>query len=79
MKTNYGKKLQREREKLNNLVDEALKNGTPISKTYAIMEQCAKISRMTGSIKNGILQNAEIQKQSRRVDDLIVRVEKEKE
>lgn len=43
MKVDYNKELQLEREKLNRLVDEALKNGTPLSKTHAIMEQCKKL------------------------------------
>lgn len=43
MKSDYNKVLQEEREKLNRLVDEALKNGTPLCKTTAIMQQCKKL------------------------------------
>ena len=38
--------IRREREKLDRLVDEALKNGTPIGETYEVMAQCKKIERM---------------------------------
>jgi hypothetical protein len=40
------RKLQREREKLNRLVDEALENGTPISQAYDIVEQSKKFQRL---------------------------------
>ena len=33
-------KLQNEQQKLNALVDEALKNGTPLCETHDIMKQC---------------------------------------
>ena len=46
MKTEDRKQLQIEREKLDRLVDEALKNGTPISETYEIMKQCEKVDRL---------------------------------
>lgn len=43
MNSDYKKVLQEEREKLNRLVDEALENGTPLSKSSAIMQQCKKL------------------------------------
>lgn len=47
MKTKLDKiELQREREKLDKLVDEALSNGTPISKTYEIMQQSRKVNEL---------------------------------
>lgn len=46
MKINYNNVLYLEQEKLNKLVDEALKNGTPITETHEIMEQCRKINEM---------------------------------
>ncbi|MDD5017000.1 MAG: hypothetical protein PHO15_02730 [Eubacteriales bacterium] len=77
MKTNDEKKLEKERQKLESLVDEALKKGTPISQTYDIMNQCEKINRMSGE-KHNVLQDEEIQKQSRRVDVLFARVQKQR-
>lgn len=47
MKTkDYRTKLEREREKLNRLVDKALENGTPISGTYEIMAQSRKVNEL---------------------------------
>ncbi|MDD5018664.1 MAG: hypothetical protein PHO15_11270 [Eubacteriales bacterium] len=46
MKPDFYKELQKEREKLDRLVDEALKNGTPICKTQAIMDQSKKIENL---------------------------------
>lgn len=46
MKTDYDLKLQTEREKLNRLVDEALKNGIPLCKTRDIMDQCRKVDEL---------------------------------
>jgi|AGTN01.2.fsa_nt_gi hypothetical protein len=36
-------RIQREYDKLNHLVDEALENGTPISEAYALMKQSKKV------------------------------------
>ena len=38
--------LIKEQERLYRLVNEALKNGTPIGETYEIMAQCHKIDKM---------------------------------
>jgi len=38
--------MQKEREKLERLVDRALKNETPISCAYEIMEKSRKINRL---------------------------------
>lgn len=72
--TDCEKRLQQEREELNRLVDEALQNGTPLSETYEIMDQSRKVRRMAGKS----LQSEAIQAQSRRVDDLIKKVERER-
>lgn len=40
------KSLEDERKKLNQLIDEALQNGTPISKTHAIMKQCKRVNQL---------------------------------
>jgi hypothetical protein len=44
--TECEKQLQQEREKLDRLVDEALKNGTPIDETYEIMSQTKKVEAL---------------------------------
>lgn len=49
------KELEKEKEKLIRLVNEALKNGTPIIQDEAVMEQ------------------------NRKVDELVVKVQREKE
>ena len=51
----YNKELEKEKEKLIRLVNEALKNGTPIIQDKAVMEQ------------------------NRKVDELVVKVQREKE
>lgn len=63
------KLLQHEREKLNRPVDEALQKGTPINETHEIGEQFRRIRIMREAVLA----------QSRRVDRLVVMVEKEKE
>ena len=68
--------LESEREKLDSLVDEALNIGTPISETYAIMAQCAKIKRLSRDI-SAALQGDELQAQSRKVDNIITKLEGE--
>jgi hypothetical protein len=56
MKSNhYNKQLEKEKEKLNKLADEALKNGIPLNQHSAFMEQ------------------------NRKVDELVVRIQREKE
>ena len=52
---NYNKKLEKEKEKLNKLVDEALKNGTPLMQDEALAAQ------------------------NRKVDELVVKIQSEKE
>lgn len=51
MKESIEKKLQAEREKLDRLIDEALKNGTPISETKSIAEQCRKVNEIIMEMK----------------------------
>jgi hypothetical protein len=51
----YNKQLEKEKEKLNKLADEALKNGIPLNRHEAFMEQ------------------------NRKVDELVVRIQREKE
>lgn len=51
MKPDYDKKLKAEREKLDRLIDEALQNGTPISETKRIAEQCRKVNEIIMEMK----------------------------
>jgi hypothetical protein len=53
MKPDYNKKLQAEREKLNRLVDEALKKGVPVSRKKEITRQCKKVNEMIMEMKRG--------------------------
>jgi hypothetical protein len=43
--------LERERRKLNHLVNEALENGTPISECDAIIEQSRKVDTLVAKIQ----------------------------
>ncbi len=52
---NYNKELEKEREKLNRLADEAMEKGIPLNQDKAFMEQ------------------------NRKVDELVVKVQREKE
>jgi|AGTN01.3.fsa_nt_gi hypothetical protein len=70
--------LQWEREKLDRLVDEALQSGTPLSETYEIMDQCRKVKRMAGEAKKALRSDA-VRAQSRKVDELIEKVEEGEE
>ncbi len=70
------KKLQTERQRLDSLVDEALKNGTPICEAYDIMAQCAKIKRLAAA--GEALMGEEIMTQSRKVDRMVVEEERER-
>lgn len=63
--------LEAEREKLNSLVDEALRSGTPLSETYDIMAQCAKIKRLAGA-DSTVIKSEAVQRQSRKVDRIIM-------
>ncbi len=54
-KVSYNEKLEKEKETLNRLVDEALENGTPIIQDEAVIAQ------------------------NRKVDALVVKIQKEKE
>jgi hypothetical protein len=51
MKKSMEMKLQDEREKLHSLIDEALENGTPISETKSIAEQCTKVNEIINEMK----------------------------
>lgn len=46
MNKEYEEKLELEREKLNQLIDEAIRNGTPICKTTDIMKQAKKVNQL---------------------------------
>jgi hypothetical protein len=54
-RVNYHEELEKEKEKLNRLADEAMKNGIPLTQDEAFMEQ------------------------NRKVDSLVVKIQKEKE
>lgn len=73
--TDCEKILHQEREKLNRLVDEALQKGTPINETHEIGEQFRKVKQ----IMRETLQSEAVLAQSRKVDRLVVMVEREKE
>ena len=75
--TDCERMLYLEREKLNRLVDEALRNGTPLSEPYEIMDQRRKVKRMAGETKK-VLQSSAVQTQSRKVDDLVMQMERER-
>ncbi len=62
MKEDKNKRLQEEREKLNQLVDKALKNGTPISETNEIMKQC-RIIKLISEEEEKILQDIQIEEE----------------
>jgi|AGTN01.1.fsa_nt_gi hypothetical protein len=51
--TDGEKRLQQEREKRNRLVDEALANGTPIDRTYAIMDQSRRGDKLLEQMEGG--------------------------
>ncbi|MGE5495935.1 MAG: hypothetical protein ACM3S4_11615 [Burkholderiales bacterium] len=51
MKQSLEMKLRKEREILDRLIDEALENGTPISKTKSIAEQCRKVNEIIIEMK----------------------------
>jgi len=46
------KQLEIERENLNRLIDEAMEDGTPISRTQTIIEQSQKIGRIIENIES---------------------------
>lgn len=48
---NYNKELEKEKEKLVKLVNEALKNGTPIIQDKAVMEQNRKVDELVVKIQ----------------------------
>jgi 2-phosphoglycerate kinase len=51
MKQSLEMKLRKEREILGRLIDEALENGTPISETKSIAEQCRKVNEIIMEMK----------------------------
>lgn len=48
---NYNKELEIEKEKLNRLADEALKNGIPLTQDEAFMEQNRKVDALAVKIQ----------------------------
>ena len=77
MQSEHFRILQTERQKLDSLIDEALKNGAPTSQTYDIMAQCAKIKRLAAADET--LTGEEIIMQSRKVDSIVIEAEREME
>ncbi len=71
--TENEKLLKLEREKLDQLIDEALQSGTAINETQQIRDQFAKVKRL-----EQVLQNEAVQTQSRKVDTLIEEIERER-
>jgi len=67
------KLLKREREKLDQLIDEALQSGTAINDTQQIRDQFAKVKQL-----EQVLQNEAVQTQSWKVDALIEEIEQER-
>jgi hypothetical protein len=49
-KTRYDKELEREKEKLNKLLDEAFNKGTPFTEDDAVMEQNRKVDTLVAKI-----------------------------
>lgn len=47
----YNKQLEKEKEKLNKLADEALKNGIPLNQHEAFMEQNRKVDELVVRIQ----------------------------
>jgi len=45
-RVNYHKELEKEKEKLNRLADEALKNGIPLTQDEAFMAQNRKVDAL---------------------------------
>ena len=52
-KTRYDKELEREKEKLNKLLDEAFNKGTPFTEDDAVMEQNRKVDTLVVKIQKG--------------------------
>ncbi|MDD5016710.1 MAG: hypothetical protein PHO15_01260 [Eubacteriales bacterium] len=78
MKYKIEKKLKRERQKLNRLVDEALENGTPIKETREIMDQCKKIKRLVLIQKlDNLLEDEDALREKLWADALYVWMEKD--
>lgn len=50
-KEGYDKELEKEKEKLNKLVDEAFNKGTPFTEDEAIMEQNRKVDSLVVKIQ----------------------------
>jgi len=48
---NYNEKLEKEKEKLNRLVDEAIKNGTPLSQDKAVVAQNHRVDVLVARIQ----------------------------
>ena len=71
IESDYYKRLETAKRKLNALVDEALENGTPIDETHDIMDQCKKIKLLIADA----LQDEGIQAQSREVDEILGEME----
>jgi len=58
----YNKELVIEKEKLVRLVDEALKNGTPIIEDEAVMEQNRKVDELVVRIQRDKLKHKKNQR-----------------
>lgn len=63
--------LKKEREKLNKLVDEALKKGIPISKTDAIMEQSRKVDLLAIKIQKEMQEREKNTLRKKRISEII--------
>lgn len=50
---NYNEKLEIEKGKLNSLIDEALKNGTPLTQNEAVMAQNRKVDALVARMQRG--------------------------
>jgi hypothetical protein len=46
MAADIEREIREEREKLDELVDKALADGTPIAETFEIMRQCEKVNHL---------------------------------
>lgn len=48
---NYSKELEKEKERLNMLIDEALKNGIPITQDEAVIAQNRKVDVLVAKVQ----------------------------
>ncbi len=73
MKTDYIKRLQTERQKLDSLIDAALTRNMPIDQTHDTIEHCGKIRLPSIKTASAVLRDEAVREQCRKVEELIAR------